>query len=251
MITIPLLRLRRERDRLRAALHHPAQSRRPRPSGWSPPWWRWRASSCCSAPQFVAIIQILVYAGAVMVLFLFVIMLLNLDKAPSDLRGPGAWIAGTVMGASLLTELMVLRRYSPERLALEFTRTPLLTDPIGGLPRRRGRQRGHGPAGSGGRRRAAALRPMAGALRTDLGPAAGRDGRRRRPRQAEGLTMLLGPALLVSAMLFAIGVARRAGAPERPGALHVHRADAQCGEPVVRGALPRSTVSAARSSFSS
>jgi NADH-quinone oxidoreductase subunit J len=79
--------------------------------------------------QFVAIIQILVYAGAVMVLFLFVIMLLNLDKAPSDLRGPGAWIAGAVMGASLLAELMVLGRYSPERLALEFTRTPLLTDP--------------------------------------------------------------------------------------------------------------------------
>ena len=30
--------------------------------------------------EFVAIIQIIVYAGAVMVLFLFVIMLLNLDK---------------------------------------------------------------------------------------------------------------------------------------------------------------------------
>ncbi len=30
--------------------------------------------------EFVAIIQVIVYAGAVMVLFLFVIMLLNLDK---------------------------------------------------------------------------------------------------------------------------------------------------------------------------
>jgi NADH-quinone oxidoreductase subunit J len=79
--------------------------------------------------QFVAIIQILVYAGAVMVLFLFVIMLLNLDKAPSDLRGPGAWIAATVMGATLLAELGVLGRYSAERLALEFTRSPLLADP--------------------------------------------------------------------------------------------------------------------------
>ena len=93
--------------------------------------------------QFMAIIQILVYAGAIMVLFLFVIMLLNLDTAPSDLRGPGAWIAGTVMGASLLTELMVLRRYSPERLALEFT-GPAPDRSIGGLSRRRGRQRGHG-----------------------------------------------------------------------------------------------------------
>lgn len=33
--------------------------------------------------EFVGIIQILVYAGAIMVLFLFVIMLLNLDEFPS------------------------------------------------------------------------------------------------------------------------------------------------------------------------
>jgi NADH-quinone oxidoreductase subunit J len=79
--------------------------------------------------HLVAFLQVLVYAGAVMVLFLFVIMLLNLDKAPSDLRGPGAWIAATVMGATLLAELGVLGRYSAERLALEFTRSPLLADP--------------------------------------------------------------------------------------------------------------------------
>jgi len=36
--------------------------------------------------DFVAAVQILVYAGAIMVLFLFVIMLLNLD--PESLRGP-------------------------------------------------------------------------------------------------------------------------------------------------------------------
>ena len=38
--------------------------------------------------QFIAAIQVLVYAGAVMVLFLFVIMLLNLGHASSDMRGP-------------------------------------------------------------------------------------------------------------------------------------------------------------------
>jgi NADH-quinone oxidoreductase subunit J len=32
--------------------------------------------------QFIAVIQILVYAGAIMVLFLFVVMLLNLSAAP-------------------------------------------------------------------------------------------------------------------------------------------------------------------------
>ena len=36
--------------------------------------------------QFIAAIQVLVYAGAVMVLFLFVIMLLNLGHAGSDMR---------------------------------------------------------------------------------------------------------------------------------------------------------------------
>jgi NADH-quinone oxidoreductase subunit J len=34
--------------------------------------------------EFIAIIQVIVYAGAVMVLFLFVIMLLNLDKEKHD-----------------------------------------------------------------------------------------------------------------------------------------------------------------------
>src|SRR3989454_12569106 len=39
--------------------------------------------------QFIAVLQVLVYAGAIMVLFLFVIMLLNLGRpGPTDLKGP-------------------------------------------------------------------------------------------------------------------------------------------------------------------
>src|SRR3989441_12217074 len=39
--------------------------------------------------QFIAVLQVLVYAGAIMVLFLFVIMLLNLGRAgPADMKGP-------------------------------------------------------------------------------------------------------------------------------------------------------------------
>ena len=41
--------------------------------------------------QFIAAIQVLVYAGAVMVLFLFVIMLLNLGTPSPDIRGPRPW----------------------------------------------------------------------------------------------------------------------------------------------------------------
>src|SRR3989475_12230274 len=45
--------------------------------------------------QFLAVLQVLVYAGAIMVLFLFVIMLLNLGQGgPHDFNGvigPGCW----------------------------------------------------------------------------------------------------------------------------------------------------------------
>jgi len=69
---------------------------------------------------FLAAIQVLVYAGAVMVLFLFVIMLLNLDIRTTDLRGSLS-IAGAVAVTGLLAvELGALWAYTPERLAREF-----------------------------------------------------------------------------------------------------------------------------------
>jgi len=61
--------------------------------------------------QFIAAIQILVYAGAIMVLFLFVIMLLNLgQRGPTDMRG---WVGRGVallMGAGLVLQLGVIAR---------------------------------------------------------------------------------------------------------------------------------------------
>src|SRR3954469_11882423 len=71
--------------------------------------------------QFIAVIQVLVYAGAVMVLFLFVIMLLNLGHASSDLRGPGTLTATIVVVGLLAIELLTLWRYSPRVLAAELT----------------------------------------------------------------------------------------------------------------------------------
>jgi len=60
--------------------------------------------------QFIAAIQVIVYAGAIMVLFLFVIMLLNLGRdGSSDLRGwPGRIVAGAI-GLGLGMELWALR----------------------------------------------------------------------------------------------------------------------------------------------
>ncbi|HQR18166.1 MAG TPA: NADH-quinone oxidoreductase subunit J [Gemmatimonadales bacterium] len=72
---------------------------------------------------FIAAIQVLVYAGAVMVLFIFVIMLLNLSHGPSDLRGPAAWAGGLVLAVALGTFLLRLGGYDPARLALELTGT--------------------------------------------------------------------------------------------------------------------------------
>lgn len=61
---------------------------------------------------FVAAVQVLVYAGAIMVVFLFVVMLLNLgrpDQLP-DLRESGARIGAGVVGVALLANLLAVRR---------------------------------------------------------------------------------------------------------------------------------------------
>ena len=57
--------------------------------------------------QFIAVIQIIVYAGAIMVLFVFVIMLLNLGDEPklSD-RMSYKKVVAVVLAAGLLTELI-------------------------------------------------------------------------------------------------------------------------------------------------
>ncbi len=62
--------------------------------------------------QFIGAIQVLVYAGAIMVVFLFVVMLLNLGHAGdvADLRGRAGRLAAGFVGAVMLAEVMVLAR---------------------------------------------------------------------------------------------------------------------------------------------
>ncbi len=79
--------------------------------------------------QFIAAIQVLVYAGAIMVLFLFVIMLLNLGHAQSDLRGPSTIAATLVIVGLLAVELFALLQYTPRRIATELSQWPTYTDP--------------------------------------------------------------------------------------------------------------------------
>lgn len=48
--------------------------------------------------EFIAAIQIIIYAGAILVLFLFVIMLLNLKKEEADMRFQKQWPLSIVIG---------------------------------------------------------------------------------------------------------------------------------------------------------
>jgi NADH-quinone oxidoreductase subunit J len=79
--------------------------------------------------QFIAAIQVLVYAGAVMVLFLFVIMLLNVGGSQSDVRGPPTVAATVVVVGLLAAELFALWQYTPARLARELAQGPEFADP--------------------------------------------------------------------------------------------------------------------------
>ncbi|MEO6612425.1 MAG: NADH-quinone oxidoreductase subunit J [Chitinophagaceae bacterium] len=56
--------------------------------------------------QFLAIVNIIVYAGAIMVLFLFVIMLMNLNKESEPRKNRWLKLAGAVAGGCLLLVLV-------------------------------------------------------------------------------------------------------------------------------------------------
>jgi len=72
---------------------------------------------------FIAAIQVLVYTGAIMVLFIFVIMLLNLDKTESDIRGTGAKALALILAVGTTAFLLRLAGYDPARLAFDLTGT--------------------------------------------------------------------------------------------------------------------------------
>ncbi len=55
--------------------------------------------------QFLAIVNIIVYAGAIMVLFLFVVMLMNLNASAIPMKNKWLGFAGVISGGSLLLVL--------------------------------------------------------------------------------------------------------------------------------------------------
>ena len=71
--------------------------------------------------HFIGAMQVLVYAGAIMVVFLFVIMLLNLGHADTLADARGMWwkLAAGFVGLALLAQVFALTRVRlPEALVL-------------------------------------------------------------------------------------------------------------------------------------
>ena len=84
---------------------------------------------------FVAGVQIILYAGGIMVLFLFVIMLVNLDRAQKEKQFNKQWIVGlaaaTALGGLFIAVYLKGRELFPERLSLPPENSN--TQQIGGL----------------------------------------------------------------------------------------------------------------------
>src|SRR5512146_1246638 len=73
---------------------------------------------------FVAAVQIVLYAGGIMVLFLFVIMLVNIEKAELEERFNKQWLVATIAAVALGGLLFYVLRHGQGIFptAVEFTR---------------------------------------------------------------------------------------------------------------------------------
>ena len=68
----------------------------------------WPGCTCCSSAEFLFAVQIVLYVGGIMVLFLFVIMLVNLDEAAERAAVQQAVVAGAGAWPWLAAEVAVL-----------------------------------------------------------------------------------------------------------------------------------------------
>jgi NADH:ubiquinone oxidoreductase subunit 6 (subunit J) len=123
---------------------------------------------------FVAVVQIIIYAGAIMVLFLFVVMLLNVPREDASewdrrtpITGPGRCASGGVLAVLMAVQL-----------AWALSRTPA-SAPASPTAR---------PSARCVRTRPRAVHRLHVRLRGHLDPDHHRDGRRGRARPAAGGT---------------------------------------------------------------
>lgn len=72
--------------------------------------------------QFLGIVQIIVYAGAIMVLFLYILMMLNLNKEAEGKKNLYLKLGGVLSGGLLFVGILgAFRGYSMNRVALVNT----------------------------------------------------------------------------------------------------------------------------------
>jgi len=71
---------------------------------------------------FAAVLEAIVYAGAIMVLFLFVIMMLNMGQHSLDQErswmGPKVWVVPAILASVLLAQLLTVISQYDQQLAL-------------------------------------------------------------------------------------------------------------------------------------
>lgn len=74
---------------------------------------------------FIAALEVIIYAGAIMVLFIFVVMMLNLGERAVEMESkwlsPGMWIGPEILAAILIAEVVYLLSRSPiEAHAIQY-----------------------------------------------------------------------------------------------------------------------------------
>jgi len=84
--------------------------------------------------QFIAAMQVLVYAGAVMVLFLFVIMLLNLSVEEEDIKRGPIILLGLVLAVGFVAAMQALKGTSVAGLAARLGIASAPSSPLAALP---------------------------------------------------------------------------------------------------------------------
>ena len=72
---------------------------------------------------FIAVVQVLVYAGAMMVLFLFIIMLLNLRASPQRTVSPVMWGGAALVGMGFVG--LLVRVLNADKEVFGATKPPI------------------------------------------------------------------------------------------------------------------------------
>lgn len=83
--------------------------------------------------EFLAVIQVLVYVGGIVVLYLFVVMLVNLKRAPDVQQDPHRKSGlGVALAAAVLAELTAILVYTGSTPSASIAAAPIATAPPGG-----------------------------------------------------------------------------------------------------------------------